>query len=79
MSTTPVVEKSTLSYLTWALVEMAWLSGQRGSTAPTSFRVPLVYPQSVLAAGAVVLTLQCVAQFLRLMRGEAISTGPGLE
>ncbi len=58
---------------------MAVLSGQRGSTAATTFRVPLVYPQAVLAAGAVLLTLQCLAQVLRLLRGEALTSGPGLE
>lgn len=65
--------------LSWALIEMAWLSGMRGSTAATAFRMPLVYPQSALAAGAVLLTLQCFAQFLRLLHGEKLSTGPGLE
>ena len=67
------------AYLAWALVEMAMLSQMRGSTAATSFRVPLVYPQAVLALGAVLMTLQCFAQILRLARGEMLSTGPGLE
>jgi TRAP-type C4-dicarboxylate transport system permease small subunit len=65
--------------LTWALVEMAWLSGLRGSTAPTSLRMPLVYPQSALALGAVILSLQCLAQILRLLRGESLASGLGLE
>ncbi|TKT69590.1 TRAP transporter small permease [Aquamicrobium sp. LC103] len=65
--------------LAWALIDMAWLSGQRGSTAATAFRVPLVYPQAALAAGAVLLTMQCFAQLLRLLRGEMLATGPGLE
>lgn len=65
--------------LSWALIDMAWLSGMRQSTAATAFRVPLVYPQSALAAGAVLLTLQAAAQLLRLIRGEALTTGPGLE
>lgn len=64
---------------TWALGEMAWLSGVRGSTAATAFRVPLVYPQSVLAFGAALFTLQCFAQFLRLLRGEELPTGQGLD
>ena len=55
-----------------------WAS-QRGSTAATTFRMPLVYPQAVLATGAVLLTLQCLAQVLRLLRGESMATGPGLE
>ncbi|MBK0328113.1 TRAP transporter small permease [Rhodobacteraceae bacterium F11138] len=63
----------------WALIEMAWLSGVRGSTSATAFRVPLVYPQSALAAGATLLTLQCAAQLLRLWRGESLATGDGLE
>lgn len=66
-------------YLTWALVEMAWLSAIQGTTAATSFRVGLVYPQSALASGAFILTLQCVGQFLRLLRGESISEGSGIE
>lgn len=66
-------------YLAWALIEMAWLSGKRGSTAATAFRIPLVYPQTVLATGAVILTLQCLAQTLRQLSGEPMATGPGLE
>lgn len=66
-------------YLTWALVEMAWLSRLRGSTAATSFRVPLVYPQAALAVGAAIMALQCLAQILRLLRGETVAVGPGLE
>lgn len=65
--------------LSWALIDMAVLSGQRGSTAATTFRMPLVYPQAILAIGAVLMTLQCLAQLLRLLRGEMLSTGPGLE
>ncbi|CAN7683221.1 TRAP transporter small permease subunit [Pararhizobium sp. LjRoot238] len=65
--------------LTYALIEMAWLSFQRGSTSSSVIRTPLVYPQAVLAAGGVLLTLQMVAQSLRLTRGETLTTGPGLE
>ncbi len=65
--------------LAWALIDMAVASGLRGSTAATTFRMPLVWPQSVLAAGAALMTLQCVAQLLRLLRGETLATGPGLE
>jgi TRAP-type C4-dicarboxylate transport system permease small subunit len=65
--------------LSWALTDMAWLSGARGSTAATAFRMPLVFPQAALAIGAVILTLQCLAQILRLTRGEMLPTGPGLE
>lgn len=66
-------------YLACALIEMAWLSGVRGTTAATSFRVPLVYPQGTLAFGAVLLTLQCLAQVMRQLRGEPMVVGVGLE
>lgn len=65
--------------LSWALIEITWLSAARGSTAATAWRVPLVYPQAVLAAGAVLLGLQCVAQLLRLLRGERLAAGEGIE
>ncbi|OCX66289.1 C4-dicarboxylate ABC transporter permease [Thioclava sp. SK-1] len=65
--------------LAWALIDMTWLSAMRGSTSSTVMRTPLVYPQSLVAFGAVVLCAQCVAQLLRLMRGETLSTGIGLE
>ncbi len=67
------------AYLTAALAQMAWLSAVRGSTAATSFRAPLVYPQGALALGAALLTLQCFAQLLRVLRGEPLATGPGIE
>ena len=62
-----------------ALIEMAFLSHQRGSTSASVIRTPLVWPQAVIAIGAVLLCLQMVAQCLRLLRGEALTTGPGLE
>jgi TRAP-type C4-dicarboxylate transport system permease small subunit len=65
--------------LSWALIEAAWLSNLRGTTSATAFRVPLVYPQAALALGAILLSLQCLAQFLRLLRGERLATGKGLE
>lgn len=65
--------------LSRALVDMAWMSGVRGTMSATSFRVPLVWPQAALAAGSVMLTLQCIAQFLRLIRGEDIARSEGIE
>lgn len=65
--------------LSHALIEMTWLSFQRGSTAASVIRIPLVYPQAVLAAGSGLMTLQMAAQFLRLVRGETLTTGLGLE
>lgn len=65
--------------LSVALTDMTILSALRGSTSSSVTRIPLVYPQSALAIGAIILNLQMLAQFLRLLRGETLSTGPGLE
>ncbi|NWJ27436.1 TRAP transporter small permease [Rhizobium sp. RM] len=65
--------------LSIALTDMAFLSFQRGSTSSSVIRIPLVYPQVALAAGAIIMNLQMLAQLLRLLRGETLSTGPGLE
>jgi TRAP-type C4-dicarboxylate transport system permease small subunit len=65
--------------LAWALTEMAWLSFQRGSTSATVMRTPLMWPQGLVALGAIILTLQCVAQLLRLARGERLAEGAAIE
>ena len=65
--------------LAWSLIEMSWLSGIRGSTSATVIRTPLVYPQSLAAAGAALLFLQCAAQLMRLIRGERLTTGKALD
>ena len=62
-----------------ALTETAILSYQRGSTSASVVRTPLVWPQSAFAIGAALLCLQMVAQALRVLRGEALTTGQGLE
>ncbi|MXN17752.1 TRAP transporter small permease subunit [Pseudooceanicola sp. GBMRC 2024] len=65
--------------LTWALGQSAWLSFLRGSTSSSVVRIPLVWPQSVLALGAGLLSLQMLAQLLRVTRGEDLPTGEGIE
>lgn len=65
--------------LAWALAEMAWLSFQRGSTSAGAVRIPLVWPQAALAAGAALLCLQIVAQVLRVIAGESLARAEGLE
>lgn len=70
---------ATCVVLAWALSEMAWLSFQRGSTSATVMRTPLVWPQSLVALGAIILTLQCLAQLLRLARGERLAEGAAIE
>ncbi|HEY0275615.1 MAG TPA: TRAP transporter small permease [Paenirhodobacter sp.] len=65
--------------LSRAFIELAWLSGSRGTMSATTFRMPLVYPQAVLAFGAVLMTLQCLAQLLRLSRGEKLALAEGID
>ncbi|MGY9047108.1 C4-dicarboxylate ABC transporter permease [Puniceibacterium antarcticum] len=70
---------ATCAALAWALSEMALLSFQRGSTSATVMRTPLAWPQSLVAMGAIILTLQCLAQLLRLARGERLAEGAAIE
>ncbi|MCJ8140869.1 TRAP transporter small permease subunit [Falsirhodobacter halotolerans] len=65
--------------LVWALGQMAWLSGMRGSTSPGVVRIPLVVPQGVLTLGAALLCLQMAAQVLRVLSGERLAVSEGLE
>jgi len=65
--------------LTWALGQMAWLSFLRGSTSASVVRIPLVWPQAVLTFGAGLMCLQILAQLLRVIRGEALASGEGIE
>lgn len=62
-----------------SFVQLAYLSGVRGTTSATAVRIELVYPQSMLALGTVLMTLQCVAQLLRMMRGERLSSAEAIE
>ncbi len=65
--------------LVWALGQMAWLSGLRGSTSPGVVRIPLVLPQAMLTVGAMLLFLQMIAQVVRVGAGERLTAGKGLE
>ena len=65
--------------LAWALIEMAWLSFDRGSTSSTVVRTPLWMPQGLAATGAALLTLQCVGQALRLARGETLAVAEAID
>jgi hypothetical protein len=42
-------------------------------------RTPLAWPQGRTALGAIILTLQCAAQILRLARGERLAEGAAIE
>ncbi|MDB6454221.1 TRAP transporter small permease subunit [Falsirhodobacter sp. 20TX0035] len=74
-----LVGLATAAALAWALCEMAWLSFERGSTSAAAVRIPLVWPQAALAAGAILLCLQILAQLLRVIGGGVLARGEGLE
>jgi TRAP-type C4-dicarboxylate transport system permease small subunit len=59
-----------IAYLTCALAQLAWLSFVRGSRSDKSSELPLWIAQAPLALGAGLLTLQMLARFARLLRGE---------
>lgn len=56
--------------LTSALGQLAWRSFQAGSTSPTVSATPLAVPQTAIAIGAALLTLQLLARLVRLLRKE---------
>jgi len=56
-------------YLSYALLQLTWLSFERNSRSPDS-ETPLWIPQLMLATGAVIFALQLLARTARLFRGE---------
>jgi C4-dicarboxylate transporter DctQ subunit len=59
-----------VSYLTYALLLLTWLSWLRNSKSAMASELPLWIPQLALAVGAAILTLQLVARAFRLLRHE---------
>jgi TRAP-type C4-dicarboxylate transport system permease small subunit len=59
-----------IGYLTCALAQLAWLSFVRNSHSEKSSELALWIAQAPLALGAALLTLQMLARFARLLRGE---------
>jgi TRAP-type C4-dicarboxylate transport system permease small subunit len=59
-----------VGYLTCALAQLAWLSFERGSRSDKASELPLWIAQAPLALGAALFTLQSLARFARLLRGE---------
>lgn len=59
-----------VGYLTCALAQLAWLSFERGSRSEKASELPLWIAQTPLALGAAMFTLQSIARFARLLRGE---------
>jgi TRAP-type mannitol/chloroaromatic compound transport system permease small subunit len=58
------------AFLTYALVDMTWLSWTRNSRSVQPSDLPLWIPQASLAVGSLLLTLQTVSRLGRLLRGE---------
>ena len=54
-------------YLAWSMAFFAWRTFVTGSTSPTIDAVPLVYPTSALAFGAILLALQMIVRLIRLV------------
>lgn len=58
------------AFASYALVLFAWSSFTSGRTSSTIDATPLVYPQGIIAIGAVLLTLQFLARLIRLIQRE---------
>ena len=54
-------------FAAYALILFAWSSYVTGRTSSTIDATPLVYPQGVIALGAVLLALQFLARLIRLI------------
>ena len=54
-------------YLAFALTRFAWRAFETGSTSPTIDATPLAIPMSGLAIGAILLALQMLSRFIRLI------------
>lgn len=64
------------AFIGYAMVQFAWTSYAGGSVSFTATATPLAIPQSVVALGAVLLTLQLAARLVRLLIGEAPDAPP---
>jgi TRAP-type C4-dicarboxylate transport system permease small subunit len=61
----------TAAVVAWGLTGLAIDSGLKWRTSATINQVPLVYPQGVIAFGAVLLVLQIALRLVRLLLGRA--------
>ena len=57
-------------FISSALGQLAWRSFVAGSTSPTVSATPLAIPQTAIALGAALLTLQLVVRLIRLFIDE---------
>ena len=56
------------SYMTWHLANFAWVSFLFDEVSPGVVRVPLAYPQAVMAVGALILTVALIDEFFIVFR-----------
>jgi TRAP-type C4-dicarboxylate transport system permease small subunit len=63
-------------FLTYALVQFAYGSWSAGSVSFTPTATPLYIPQTVVAVGAALFTLQLLARVVRLLIGDAPDLPP---
>jgi TRAP-type C4-dicarboxylate transport system permease small subunit len=56
------------AYLTWQLAKYAWVSFLFHEVSPGVVRVPLGYPQAVMALGAAILTVALIDELIGVVR-----------
>jgi TRAP-type C4-dicarboxylate transport system permease small subunit len=56
------------SYMTWNLALFAWVSFRFNEVSHGVVRVPLAYPQSVMAIGAAIFTIALIDEFIAVWR-----------
>ena len=56
-------------YMTWQLVNFAWVSLRFHEVSNGVIRVPLAYPQAAMALGALMLTVALIDEFVVVLRG----------
>jgi len=66
------------TFLTLSLVGLAWSSFVDGSRTFTATATPLIIPQAVITAGALILTLQLIARLVRLVLPDPSPPNPDM-
>jgi TRAP-type mannitol/chloroaromatic compound transport system permease small subunit len=56
------------AYMTWNLAHFAWVSFRFNEVSHGVVRVPLAYPQSVMAIGALILTIALIDEMIMVFR-----------
>jgi TRAP-type C4-dicarboxylate transport system permease small subunit len=61
------------AYIAWQIARFAWFSLLFDEVSPGVVRFPLMIPQAAMAAGAVILTVALIDEFLIVLRGRGPS------